>query len=199
MFTGLITQTAKVLKQATNKDGLTLTFERPAGWTDLQLGESIATDGVCLTVSALRPAEYDCYLMQETLSLTSFGKKIPERVNLERALQAGERFGGHFVQGHVDGLGTVITIDQARRYDLTVAFDQKYQNLVIHKGSITLNGVSLTVSTAHNNQLSVSLIPHTLEHTTLGLLTSGDPVNIEFDMIGKYIVKNMEARNAASN
>lgn len=137
--------------------------------------------------------------MPETLQKTAFGRILPQQVNLERSLGAADRFGGHFVQGHVDGLGQVCKIYQTDGYRLHVTFDTVHAPLVIPKGSITINGVSLTAVDARQNELSVALIPHTLEHTTLGDLRQGDPVNLEFDMIGKYIVRGMQAYDTTQN
>jgi riboflavin synthase len=191
MFTGIITDVARVLDQKTEKGGLTLTFQKPKSWTDLRLGESVATSGVCLTVTDIRPDSYDCHLMAETLKISAFGSGIPKAVNLERSLSARDRFGGHFVQGHVDGVGTVTKIDQTDGYYITIEFPVEAADLVIYKGSITINGVSLTVTDVKHNKLSVALIPHTLEHTTLDSLKEGDTVNLEFDMIGKYVARIM--------
>ncbi len=198
MFTGIISDVAAVLKHSSVADGITMSFERPAGWTDLSLGESIATDGACLTVSALRDDGYDCFLMSETLRKTTFGTAMPKRVNLERAMRAGDRFGGHIVQGHVDEVGTVVGIDESAGWVMRVRFGHEQAGLVMYKGSICINGVSLTVTQVRDDELSVALIPHTLEHTTLGDLKAGDRVNLEFDTVGKYIANIMEARHAKS-
>lgn len=186
-----------VTGQTKSKSGLTLTFEKPNSWKDLVLGESIATNGACLTVAAIRDNEYDCQLMSETLAKTSFGHSVPARVNLERALSVQDRFGGHFVQGHVDGVGEVVSIDTDGEYRLHINFAPDKKDLVIYKGSITVDGVSLTVAKVSGKKLTVALIPHSLEHTTLGSLQVGDKVNLEFDMIGKYIANIMENRDAA--
>jgi riboflavin synthase len=196
MFTGLISNIAAVLRHRSVGDGLELTFARPTAWGDLTLGESVATDGVCLTVSALREGEYDCFLMGETLSKTTFGDELPPRVNLERAMTAADRFGGHFVSGHVDGMGRVVAIDETDGYVVSVEFPAGNEGLVMYKGSICINGVSLTVAKVQGNVLSVALIPHTLDHTTLGDLAVDSEVNLEFDMVGKYIANMMEAKQA---
>lgn len=193
MFTGIITHTTPITAHKAADDGLTITFARPKDWDDITLGESIATDGVCLTVAGLRDNSYDCFLMHETLAKTSFGSKIPDKVNLERSLSVNDRFGGHFVQGHVDGLGLVTKVQKGDDYRIYVEFPTQFAELVIYKGSITINGVSLTVASVEDNTLSVALIPHTLEHTTLGILKKGDNVNLEFDVIGKYVAKIMSA------
>ena len=197
MFTGIITDTAKITGHKRSKKGLRLTFQKPASWDDLALGKSIATNGVCLTVAKIRANEYDCFLVPETLAKTSFGVKLPKTVNLERSLSVKDRFGGHFVQGHVDGVGKVSKIDTSGEHRLYVDFDVDKQELVISKGSITIDGVSLTVAEIQGANFSVAIIPHTLEQTTLGSLKAGDVVNLEFDMIGKYISKILETKGAA--
>ena len=188
MFTGVITHTATVKATKKTDEGLLITFARPAGWRDLALGESVATDGVCLTVAAIRDDEYDCLAMPETLARSTFGQQMPTIVNLERALQAQDRFSGHFVQGHVDGLGVVTAISKVDGHLATVRFEATARPLVVYKGSIAVNGVSLTVASVDDNRLAIALIPYTLQHTTLGSLRVGSQVNLEFDPIAKYVV-----------
>ncbi|MES2971773.1 MAG: riboflavin synthase [Patescibacteria group bacterium] len=195
MFTGIITETSRIKGSKAVQSGLTITFQKPAGWDDLTLGESVATNGACLTVAAIRSDEYDCHLVAETLAKTSFGHELPAIVNLERSLSVGGRIGGHFVQGHVDGVGKIVKIDKVDGYRLYVTFMPESQKWVIYKGSVTINGVALTVAEVSAGMLAVALIPHTLEHTTLKDLKVGDLVNLEFDMIGKYIVNVMESRD----
>lgn len=192
MFTGIITNTTAIIGSKRDGKGQTITFVRPEEWDDLELGESVATNGVCLTITALRAKEYDCHLMAETLAKTSFGQVIPATVNLERALRANDRMSGHFVQGHIDGVGQISHIETVEGANISITFDPKFEPLVVYKGSVTVNGVSLTVSKIVKNTLTVSLIPYTLEHTTLGTLVTGDPVNLEFDIIGKYIHKSIK-------
>jgi len=198
MFTGIVTDTTTIKRSKLTDEGLIITFTRPKAWRDMKLGESVATNGVCLTVSALRANEYDCFLMPETLHKTSYGSSIPKTVNLERPLAAGDRFGGHFVQGHIDCVGKVSGIDTADGWLLTVEFPETFRNLVIPKGSVAVDGVSLTVANTTNNTLQVALIPHTLAATTLQSLCTEAYVNLEFDMIGKYIVNLLEQRHAKS-
>jgi riboflavin synthase len=192
MFTGIVTKTTKVKGHQVTDDGVVVTFARPSEWDDLELGESISTNGVCLTVAAIRDAEYDTLMMPETLFASAFGEHLPKIVNLERSLTVKGRFGGHFVQGHVDGVGTVKVIDEAKGYDLYIDFPPDCRPLLVHKGSVAIDGVSLTVAEIEEHTLRVSLIPHTLEHTTLGKLRAGDKVNLEFDMLGKYILNMMK-------
>jgi len=198
MFTGIITEITPIRRTKQLKSGLQLTIQKPM-WNDLELGESVSTNGVCLTVTAIRDDEYDVFLMPETLSKTSFGHKIPEQVNLERAMSAGDRFGGHFVQGHVDGIGKVAKIDKTDGYKIEIEFSAENTKLVMYKGSITVDGVSLTVASCLKGKLSVALVPHTLQKTTLQSLGKGDMVNLEFDMIGKYIANIMEQKTYATS
>jgi riboflavin synthase len=192
MFTGIITDVAGIKSSEKTAEGLKISFEKPQQWSDLALGESVNTDGVCLTVAAINGDSYDCVLVPETLSKTTFGQALPAKVNLERALAANGRLGGHFVQGHADGVGTVTAVDRQDGYRLSVEFDAASRNLVIPKGSISIDGVSLTVAQVTENRLTVALVPHTLESTTLGGLKEGDKVNLEYDMVGKYIINNLK-------
>jgi len=192
MFTGIITDMSEVKSSRKNGENLTMVFKKPARWQDLKQGESVSVDGVCLTVAALSDNEYKCELMPETLGKTTFGKQLPKTVNLERSLKAGDRLGGHFVQGHVDEAGFVTKITKAGVHRVYIKFSPKNKNLVVPKGSIAINGVSLTISETKNNTLSVDLIPFTIKNTTLGKLKKGDLVNIEFDMLAKHIVRVME-------
>ncbi len=197
MFTGITSHVSQVKASQRKNDGLLVTFQKPEEWSDLELGESVATDGVCLTVTAIRADEYDCVLVQETLDKSTFGTKVPERVNVERALRVGDRMGGHMVQGHVDTVGKVVKITDNDGYKVEVEFPASLDSLVAYKGSICLNGVALTVTANESNTFEVAVIPYTLQHTTLGSLQNGDAVNLEFDMIGKYVAKAVE-NNAKS-
>lgn len=188
MFTGIITNVTEILDQQQTAAGLRLVFKKPSEWKDLKLGESVATDGVCLTVAKIESTSYECELVPETLQKTTFGVQIPKKVNLERALAAGERFGGHFVQGHVDGVGTIDTVNEKNGYELEISFDLSSKHLLIPKGSITVNGVALTIASLTDSSFRVALVPYTLKETALDSLKAGDKVNLEFDMIGKYIL-----------
>src|SRR5688572_29065112 len=145
MFTGIITDTTSVTRHKKTEDGLTVTFKKPEGWDDLKTGESVSTDGVCLTVAKIQNDTYDCNLVPETLDKSTFGRNVPSEVNLERSLRVADRFGGHFVQGHVDGVGKITQINKLNGYHLYVKFPPDNKKLVIRKGSITINGVALTV------------------------------------------------------
>jgi riboflavin synthase len=195
MFTGIITDTALVLRTTQKELGLLLTFKKPSSWTDLALGESVSTNGVCLTVAAIRANEYDCLLVPETLGKTVFGKSGIVKVNLERSLQMSDRLSGHFVQGHIDGIGKISNITKdADGYKFYIDYGSSNKKLVVARGSIAVNGVSLTIAEIKGGALSVALVPHTLEHTTFGNLKVGGLVNLEFDMIGKYILRSLEVK-----
>ncbi|MDR1358316.1 MAG: riboflavin synthase [Coriobacteriales bacterium] len=189
MFTGIIEAVGTV--QAVRKAGASsaLTLERPKGFDDLKLGDSVAVDGVCLTVSRLDAGSFTADVMHETLERSSLGAlRRGSRVNLERALLATGRFGGHIVSGHIDGRGIITRIEQddnARWY--TVEADASILRYVVVKGSVALDGISLTVAKLGPRSLSVSIIPHTAKETTLSSKRVGDTVNIENDVIGKYV------------
>lgn len=187
MFTGIITNTTAVKKTLSSDKGISITFKKPLGWPDLAPGESVSTDGVCLTVVDVGPKYYDCHLMPETLKKTTFGKQMPREVNLERSLRMGDRFSGHMVAGHVDDVGKVTKIVKAKEWQVYIEFAPKHKKLIVNKGSVALNGISLTVVEVKGNTFYVSLIPFTLKRTTLSNLKVDDLVNIEFDMIGKYL------------
>jgi len=187
MFTGIVSAVGAVRGSAPRDGGLDLAIGCP--WTDVELGESIAVDGACLTVTAVVPGEFRVHVVRTSLERTKFGTALPERVNLERALRAGDRLGGHLVQGHVDGVGTVERVSEqqdARLLDLRVPDDVAAVSIPL--GSVTVDGVSLTVNAipAHG-RVQVSLIPFTLQHTTLSERRAGDPVHLEGDTIGKYV------------
>lgn len=189
MFTGIIETTSTVLGQRCDGNGLVLQIARPDGW-EINTGQSIAIEGVCLTVTSFDDESFFVTLVAETLDKTTFGLVVPKTVNLERALQHGSRLDGHMVQGHVDTTGRVVgVLENGISLELSVAFDGTFDALLIKKGSVAINGVSLTVTRCDSGKLSVVLIPHTVEVTTLGELREGDAVNLEFDIIGKYIKK----------
>ena len=199
MFTGIITDVGNVLDSKTDGKSLAIRFKKPISWNNLELGESVNTDGVCLTVASQNLTSYVCQLMPETLKKTNFGVEIPTKVNLERALRIGDRLGGHFVQGHTDDIGQVVRVDKAKSREIYIQFLPKYLGLVVYKGSIVINGVALTITEVKGSVLGVSLVPYTLEHTTLGSLNVGSNVNLEFDLIGKYIAANLKGKDNAGS
>lgn len=191
MFTGLIEETGKVRRISRKPGGIGLRIEGAKVLEDTKPGDSLSVDGVCLTVTKLRNEEFEVEVGEETLSRTKFSSlRSRDSVNLERALKPSDRLGGHLVQGHVDGVGRV---RQRRRSKgqllLHIAFPEKLSPYLVQKGSVALDGVSLTIASLKGSSLSVSLVPYTLENTTLGALRVGDLVNIEVDMVGKYLEK----------
>jgi len=187
MFTGIIKAVSPVKKAEKKGGSLLLTIAKPAGWR-LRAGDSLATDGVCLTVAALRPNAYISELMPETLRLTSFGRRTPTAVNLERPLKLSDRVEGHFVLGHVDATGLIRGVKrQGRSYVYEISYPRRFNKLVVAKGSIAVDGISLTVVSAAPDRFRVALVSHTLSHTTLGQKPVGAPVNLEFDIIAKHL------------
>ena len=191
MFTGLVEGVGEILAIDRPAEGLRLTIAPPFPVTELSLGESVAVSGACLTVVACTSAAFQVEVSPETLACTTLAfKKVRDRVNLERALRLGDRLGGHLVTGHVDGLGVV----QERRegpnfFTLTFELPASLRPLVIEKGSIAVDGVSLTVNQCRGNTFTVYIIPHTARKTTLSQLTVGSRVNLETDIIGKYVAQ----------
>jgi riboflavin synthase len=188
MFTGLVQDIGRVESVAGGADGARLRITtKLAG--QIRLGDSIAVNGVCLTATEADPSGFATEAMNQTLEVTVVGALAPgARVNLELATRADERLGGHIVQGHADGSGRVIEVDQdgfARRVKVELPAD--LMRYVVDKGSVALNGVSLTVATLGDTWVEVSLIPETLERTNLGDATPGDPLNVEVDVVAKYV------------
>jgi riboflavin synthase len=195
MFTGLITAVGEVRRVDRSPEGLELTIGAP--YEDLTPGESVAVDGACLTVQALGDGGFTAHVIRTSLERTRFGEYAPgQRVNLERALRIGDRLGGHLVQGHVDGVGMVERLgqrDDARLVDLRLP--DEVARISIPLGSITVDGVSLTVNSKPASEvIQISLIPFTLQHTTLGERRVGDRVHLEADAIGKYVAALLENR-----
>jgi riboflavin synthase len=190
MFTGLIETVATVARVDAVLGGYRLRLDTPLG-ADLQLGESVAVDGVCLTVTSRDAAGWDADIGPETARVTTLGLLRPgSRVNLERSMRADSRFGGHLVQGHVDATGTVADIrpDGESRW-IDVAFPEPLSPLFVPKGSVAMNGISLTVAELGEARFSVMIIPFTWTHTNLGDLRPGAAVNLECDMVGKYVAR----------
>ena len=197
MFTGIVEEMGEVLDLRRTDDVVVLTVRGPTVTSDARLGDSIAVNGVCLTVTGLdpRPADdtlpdtFRVELVPETLARSSFADVAPgTRVNLERAVAVGGRLGGHIVQGHVDGVGTLLDRNPGARSDeLRIALPSGLARYVVEKGSITVDGVSLTVAATDGATFTVALIPTTLAHTTLGARAPGDTVNLEVDVVAKYV------------
>lgn len=191
MFTGLVQALGTVRGAADGLGGRRLRIAEPALAPALQLGESISVCGACLTVVECGADSFDFEVGPETLQKTTLGGLVPgDRVNLERALRVGDALGGHFVTGHIDCVGRVVD-EQVTGDWLTVwfGFPPAFADLLVSKGSVAIDGVSLTVVDAEADKLSVMLIPHTRAHTTLGYKKPGDAVNLEFDLLAKHVQK----------
>jgi len=191
VFTGLVEEIGEIVAVEASGDGTRLTVRAPLAVEDAQHGASIAVSGVCLTVVGWGSDWFAADVMRETVDVTTIGAKSPgARVNVERALRADDRLGGHIVQGHVDGTSEVLDVRPGDAWRvIRFALDPEHAPLVTKKGSITVDGVSLTVSDAGTDWFEVSLIPETLEATTLGALAVGDRVNIETDILARHIAR----------
>ena len=191
MFTGLVEEVGSVEKLERLDEAVRLTVRGPKVTADAQPGDSIAVDGVCLTVVEAAGDVFTADVMQETLNRSRLGSyEVGSNVNLERALAAGARMGGHIVQGHVDGVGELISRESSVYWDvLRFSLPEQLARYVVEKGSIALNGTSLTVSAVSADYVEVSLIPTTLAETTFGELAVGEPVNMEVDVVAKYVEK----------
>lgn len=194
MFTGIVEETGVIRAVQRGAKSAGLTVEAKKVLEDVHVGDSIATNGVCLTVTAVRGGCFTADVMNETLRRSSLGSLTPgSRVNLERAMAANGRFGGHIVSGHIDGTGTVVSV---RRDDIavwyTIRTTPQLMRYIVEKGSIAIDGISLTVAAVETDRFSVSIIPHTVQETTLGEKRPGATVNLENDIIGKYVEKLMQ-------
>lgn len=194
MFTGIVEELGTIKNMLRQGNSMQLTINAKYILSDINLGDSIAVNGICLTVIKFTEATFVVDVMPETFSATSLSSlEIGSKVNLERAMAAKGRFGGHFVTGHVDGVGTIVAKrrqENALLYDIEVP--QFGLNFIIDRGSIAVDGTSLTIFNIKNNIITISLIPHTAEATILGTKEIGDIVNIEFDMLAKYVQRTLE-------
>lgn len=190
MFTGIIEAFGKVIRLEKEGENLHLTLESALA-KELKVDQSLAHNGVCLTVIDCNSETYTVTAIEETLQKTNLGLlKIGAFVNLERAMKLGDRLDGHLVQGHVDLTARCISRKMLEgSWLFRFSYDKKNPQITIEKGSITVNGVSLTVVDSEENEFSVAIIPYTFEHTNFRTLEKGDLVNLEFDMIGKYLTK----------
>ncbi len=188
MFTGIIESTGKLIsleKQGTNK---TFWIESAIS-SQLKIDQSLSHNGVCLTIEELQNDTYKVTAIKETIDKTNIGDWKPsDEINLERSMQMNGRIDGHIVQGHVDCTASCIKRkDKKGSWEFTFAFDKKFASLIIEKGSICINGVSLTAFNVRKQKLSVAIIPYTFEHTNFSKITEGSKVNVEFDILGKYV------------
>jgi len=190
MFTGIIETLGTVKGIEREKENLHLTIQSTIT-NELKIDQSVAHNGVCLTVVAINNDEYTVTAIKETLDKTNIGDlQVGEEVNLERAMKLDARLDGHIVQGHVDGTGVCKNIEDAEGSTVfTFSYNFDGSNVTIEKGSITINGVSLTVVNSKKDEFSVAIIPYTFEHTTFKNFKVGSKVNLEFDVIGKYVAR----------
>jgi riboflavin synthase len=189
VFTGIVEERGEVVAVQDLPDAARITIAGPLVTSDAHQGDSIAVNGVCLTVVEIADGAFTADVMRETLARSSLDKiTAGEPVNLERAAEVGKRFGGHIVQGHVDGTGVILSRAPSPHWDLVrVGMPPRLARYLVEKGSITVDGVSLTVVEVGDDWFSVSLIPETLRATTLGARTPGDRVNLEVDVVAKYV------------
>lgn len=193
MFTGIIETLGKIISIERQEDNVDFFIESTIT-NELKIDQSVSHNGVCLTVVAINNLIYKVTAIAETIRKTNLGDwKVGDYVNLERAMKLGDRLDGHIVQGHVDQIGKCVdVIDENGSWFFTFEYDKNQNNLTIEKGSITVNGVSLTVVNSGTNTFSVAIIPYTYEHTNFKNLCKNDLVNLEFDVVGKYIRKMVE-------
>ena len=196
MFTGIIEDLGVITNLEPDHDNLHITLKSNFT-TELKVDQSVSHNGVCLTVTSLNDQNYTVTAIRETLSKTNLGNlKVEDQVNLERAMKLGERLDGHIVQGHVDQTAICKSIEfQNGSWLFTFEYDATLNNITIEKGSITVNGVSLTVVNSKDNEFSVAIIPYTYEHTTFKSLKENSVANLEFDVLGKYIKRLYELKN----
>ena len=193
MFTGLVESVGEVIERKPTGGGFRLRIASPLA-PELSPGDSLAVNGVCLTVILADGQEVHADIGPETVRVTTLGLLDPgSAVNLERPLRADARFGGHFVQGHVDAIGRVEELRQESDFHwLTIAFPQELAPYIVHKGSIAVDGISLTVAGLGTDRFDIMVIPFTMAHTNLGRIQVRDKVNLECDMVGKYVVRAAE-------
>ena len=192
MFTGIIETLGKVAELRHDQGNLHITVESAIA-AELKIDQSVAHNGVCLTVIALADGRHTVTAIEETLNKTSIGQlKTGDLVNLERCMQMNARLDGHIVQGHVDQTATCIAFTELEgSWEYTFEYDTAIGNITVEKGSICVNGISLTVVNSFDNSFSVAIIPYTFEHTNLQQVSVGSIVNLEFDIIGKYVARLM--------
>ena len=197
MFTGIVEEMGAVMSLDKTLAGTRMTVLASTVMSDLKIGDSVSVDGICLTIVSRGEREFSVEVSPETLSVTALGQLIPGApVNLERAMKLNERIGGHLVAGHVDGVGTIRSRHQEGNAILfTIEAPPEILRYCIVKGSITVDGISLTINEVTNHGFSVAIIPHTAKVTTLGLKQVNDPVNLESDLIGKYVERLLQERS----
>ncbi|OGW81708.1 MAG: riboflavin synthase subunit alpha [Omnitrophica bacterium RIFCSPLOWO2_12_FULL_44_17] len=191
MFSGIIEKSGTLVKKVQEKNALSLTIRTSVWDKPLKRGESICMNGVCLTVVRIpNKNEFVVQVVPETIAQTTVGDlKIRDKINLERSLMWGERIGGHFVLGHVDGVGRVVTRTRGKSYVLTIEVPPPVIQHFVPKGSVAVDGISLTIQKLFPNSITIAIIPHTAKVTTLGKRKKGDRVNLEADVIAKHLAR----------
>jgi riboflavin synthase len=189
VFTGIIEEVGVIQELRLGSEGAVVTVAAAQCTTGLKIGDSIAVNGVCLTATRIESSHFLADISAETLRISSFKQlKQGSRVNLERALMVGDRLGGHIMQGHVDGVGRLISkVRSGDGWEISFDFPREIERYLVYKGSISVNGISLTIASLSKGVFSVAVIPHTFESTNLNRLAAGDLVNLEVDILGKYI------------
>jgi riboflavin synthase len=203
MFTGIIEEVGKVVKIQQRGENRRITIEAATIPKQLGVGNSVAVSGVCLTALDIKPTTFCADLAPETWARTSFSRMHEgARVNLELPMKADGRFGGHIVQGHVDGVGKLIELERiadSENWWLHIEIPSDIEKYTVFKGSISIEGISLTVAKLDRNRCKIAIIPHTVEHTNLGSLKPGDPLNLEADLIAKYVEKMVKGEPVQSS
>jgi riboflavin synthase len=203
MFTGIIEEVGRVAKIDVRGENRRITIEANNTPRELKTGNSVAVSGVCLTALDIKPGSFCADLAPETWVRTSLSRmKEGALVNLELPMKADGRFGGHIVQGHVDGVGKLIAFDRipdSENWWLHIEIPEELDRYVVYKGSISIEGISLTVAKIEDRRCTVAIIPHTVEMTNLNSLRPGDPVNLETDLIAKYVEKMMKGESSQGN
>lgn len=196
MFSGIVEEVGRITRIEQRGENRRITVAAAHAPQELKTGESIAVSGVCLTALNIKPGSFSADLAPETWARTSFSRIHEEaKVNLELPMKADGRFGGHIVQGHVDGVGKLSSLKRIADSDnwwLEIELPPEVEKYTVHKGSICIEGISLTVARLENNHCTVAIIPHTVEATNLNSLKAGDPINLEADLIAKYVEKMMK-------
>jgi riboflavin synthase len=203
MFTGIVEEVGKVTRIEQRGENRRITVEATSIPKQLGTGQSIAVSGVCLTALDIKPTAFCADLAPETWARTSFSRlREGARVNLELPMKADGRFGGHIVQGHVDGVGKLIELERiadSENWWLHIEIPSEIEKYTVFKGSISIEGISLTVAKLERNRCKIAIIPHTVEMTNLGSLQPGDPLNLEADLIAKYVEKMVKGERAQSS
>lgn len=188
MFTGIVECLGSVVAIEKEQENISLWIRSDIS-SELKIDQSVSHNGICLTIDALNNGMHRVTAIQETILKTTISDfQIHDRINLERCLTLNQRIDGHIVQGHIDSTGQIVQVENLEgSYNYTISYDQEFQSLIIEKGSICLDGISLTAHSLNSNELKVSIIPYTYSHTNASQWKQGDRVNLEFDIIGKYM------------